>query len=149
MIMELAYINHTHTFCHWTSQIVSNTIFRTVLYKVRGLTLLFRVGTLWRSGDGLFYEVPPSASDTFLTTLHPLFENVLQTVDHFEISCLGAPSSWLEKFRNRMGRDLNWILRSVWKQWIGGTPSEHPPYSPDLAPCDFWAFPTMKREIRG
>jgi hypothetical protein len=20
----------------------------------------------------------------------------------------------------------------------GGTPLEHPPYSPDLAPCDFW-----------
>jgi histone-lysine N-methyltransferase SETMAR len=32
---------------------------------------------------------------------------------------------------------------------IGGTPSEHPPYSPDLAPCDFWAFPSMKRELRG
>jgi hypothetical protein len=31
---------------------------------------------------------------------------------------------------------------------IGGTPSEHPPCSPDLAPCDFWAFPTMKREPR-
>jgi hypothetical protein len=22
------------------------------------------------------------------------------------------------------------------------------PYSPDLAPCDFWAFPTMKMELR-
>jgi len=32
---------------------------------------------------------------------------------------------------------------------IGGTPLEHPPYSPDLAPCDFWAFPSMKRELRG
>jgi hypothetical protein len=32
---------------------------------------------------------------------------------------------------------------------IGGTPSENPPYSPDLAFCDFWAFPTMKRELRG
>jgi hypothetical protein len=31
----------------------------------------------------------------------------------------------------------------------GGTPLEHPPYSPDLAPCDCWAFPTMKRELRG
>jgi histone-lysine N-methyltransferase SETMAR len=30
---------------------------------------------------------------------------------------------------------------------IGGTPLEHLPYSPDLAPCDFWAFPTMKREL--
>jgi hypothetical protein len=39
--------------------------------------------------------------------LHPLLENVLQTVDHFEISSLGAPFSWSEKSRNRMGRDLN------------------------------------------
>jgi hypothetical protein len=72
-----------------------------------GLTLLLRVGTLWRCGDGLFFEVPPLASDALLTTLHPLLENVLQTVHHFEISCLGAPFSWLEKLRNLMGRDLN------------------------------------------
>lgn len=25
----------------------------------------------------------------------------------------------------------------------------HPPYSPDLTPCDFWLFPTMKKQIRG
>jgi hypothetical protein len=73
--------------------------------KVRGLTLLLGVGTLWRCGDGLFFEVPPLASDALLTTLYPLLENVLQTVDHFEISCLWAPFSWLEKPRNRMGRD--------------------------------------------
>jgi hypothetical protein len=73
--------------------------------KVRGLTLLLRVGTLWRCGDGLFFDVPHLASDALLTTLHPLLENVLQTVDHFEISCLGAPFSWLGKLRNRMGRD--------------------------------------------
>jgi hypothetical protein len=35
---------------------------------------------LWRCGDGLFSEVPPLASDTLLATLHPLLENVLQTV---------------------------------------------------------------------
>jgi hypothetical protein len=73
------------------------------LCKFRGLTLLFRVGTLWRCGDGLFFEVPPLASDAFTTTLHPILENVLQTVDHFENSCLGASFSWLEKPRNRMG----------------------------------------------
>jgi hypothetical protein len=47
------------------------------------------------------------ASDALLKTLHPLLENMLQTVDHFEISCLGAPFSWLEKPRNRMVRDLD------------------------------------------
>jgi hypothetical protein len=62
---------------------------------------------LWRWGDGLFFEVPPLASDALLTTLPPRLENVLQTVDHFEISCLGAPFSWLEKPRNLMGRDLD------------------------------------------
>jgi hypothetical protein len=98
----------------------------------------------WRS----LFEVPPLASDVFVTTLHPLLENVLQTVDHVEISCLGAPFSRLEKSRNRMERDLNWILCSAWKKWICETPLEHPPYSPDLAPCDFYAFPAMKRELR-
>jgi hypothetical protein len=60
---------------------------------------------LWRCGDGIVFEVPPLASDALLTTLHPLLEieNVLKTVDHFEIFCLGAPFSGLEKPRNRMG----------------------------------------------
>ncbi len=25
----------------------------------------------------------------------------------------------------------------------------HPPYSPDLAPCDFWLFPLLKAKLRG
>jgi [histone H3]-lysine36 N-dimethyltransferase SETMAR len=25
----------------------------------------------------------------------------------------------------------------------------HPPYSPDLAPCDFWLFKTIKAQLRG
>ena len=25
----------------------------------------------------------------------------------------------------------------------------HPPYSPDLAPCDFWLFPQLKKSLRG
>jgi hypothetical protein len=32
---------------------------------------------------------------------------------------------------------------------ISGTPLEHPMYSPDLSPCNFWAFPTMERELQG
>ncbi len=26
---------------------------------------------------------------------------------------------------------------------------EHPPYSPDLSPCDYWVFPILKDRIRG
>jgi hypothetical protein len=128
------------------SQSVSQSVMRTIC-KVRGLTLLLQVGTSWRCGDGLFFEVPPLASNALLTTFHPLLENVLKTVAHFEISCLGTPFSWLEKPRNLMGRDLNWILCSAWKKWISGTPLEQPSYSPDLDPCNFWAFPTMRREL--
>ena len=25
----------------------------------------------------------------------------------------------------------------------------HPPYSPDLAPCDFWLFPKPREKLRG
>ena len=25
----------------------------------------------------------------------------------------------------------------------------HPPYSPDLAPCDFWLFPKVKLTMKG
>jgi hypothetical protein len=67
-----------------------------VVCKVRGLTLLLRAGTLWRCGDGPFFEVPPLASDARLTTLHPLLENVLQTVDHSEILALELPfQDWI------------------------------------------------------
>jgi len=30
---------------------------------------------------------------------------------------------------------------------LGWTVIPHPPYSPDLAPCDFFLFPTMKKKI--
>jgi hypothetical protein len=114
--------------------------------KVPGLTLLLRVGTLWRCNDGLFFEVPPLASDT-LTTLHPLLENVLQTVDHFVISCLGPPFSWLEKPRNRMGRDMDCVADVLmgFHRFTFSKPNTES--NSDLAPCDFWAFPTVKREL--
>jgi hypothetical protein len=47
------------------------------------------------------------ASDAILTKLHPLLENGMQTIDHFKISCLGAPFSLLEKSRNHMGQHLD------------------------------------------
>jgi hypothetical protein len=113
------------------------------VYKVRGLTLLLRVGTLWRCDDGLFFEVPPLASDALLTVLHPLLENVLQTVDNFEISCLGAPFSWLEKSRNRMGQDLDCMAHVLMGFHRSTFSKQNTEFNSDLAPYDFWAFPTM------
>nr|CAH7750035.1 unnamed protein product [Callosobruchus chinensis] len=31
----------------------------------------------------------------------------------------------------------------------GMTPIVHPPYSPDLAPCDFFLFPRLKKDMKG
>jgi hypothetical protein len=35
------------------------------------------------------------------------------------------------------------------ENWIGGTPLEHPPYSPDLAPMRFLDFSNHEKELRG
>jgi len=32
---------------------------------------------------------------------------------------------------------------------IGIETALHPPYSPDLAPCDFWLFHKLKKDLRG
>jgi hypothetical protein len=111
--------------------------------------LLLRVGTLWRCGDGLFFEIPSLASDALFITLHPLLENVLQTVDHFEISCLGAPFSLLEKPRNRMEQDLDCMADVLMGFHRSAFSKPNTEFNSDLAPCDFWAFPTMKTELRG
>jgi hypothetical protein len=139
------HINHRHNYSFvW----FNHQVFTRAVWKVCGLTL-FRVGTLWRCGDDLFCEVPSLTSDTLLTTLHPLLENVLQTIDHFEISCLGAPFSWLKKPRNRMGRDLD-CMADVLMGFHRSTFSKpNTEFNSNLALCDFWASPNMKRELRG
>jgi hypothetical protein len=119
------------------------------ILKVRGLTLLLRVGTLWRCGDGLFSEASPLASDALLTTIHPLLENVLQAVDHFKISCLGAPFSWLEKPRKRMRRDLDCMAGVLMGFHRSASSKPNTEFSSNLAPRDFWAFPTMKGDLQG
>jgi hypothetical protein len=100
-----------------------------------------------RCGDGLFFEVPPLASDALLTTLHPLLENVMQTVEHFEIFCLGPSFSWLEKPRNLMGRVLD-CMADVLMGFYGTTFCKpNTEFNSYLAPCNSWAFPTMKSEL--
>jgi hypothetical protein len=56
--------------CHITE--LQSCICVTAVCKVHRLTLLLQVRTLWRCCDSLFFEVPPLASDTLLTTPHPL-----------------------------------------------------------------------------
>jgi hypothetical protein len=104
---------------------------------------------LWRCVDGLFFKVPPLASAALLTMLHPLFKNMLQTVDHFEISCLGASFSLLENPRNGMMRDLDCMVVVPMGFHRSTFSKPNTEFNSDLAPCDFQAFPTVKRELQG
>jgi hypothetical protein len=104
----------------------------------------------------LFFKVLPLASDAFLTMLHPLLMNVLQTVccqlqgdsgtGSFD---LRAPFSSSEKPRNCMGKDLDCMVDVLMGLHQSTFSKPNMEFNSDLAPCDFWAFPTMKRELQG
>jgi hypothetical protein len=117
--------------------------------KVYGLTLLLWVGTLWQYGDSPFFKVLPLASNALLTMFHPLLENVLQTIDHFKISCLRAPFSQLEKPRNHMGQDLDCMVDVLMGFHWSTFSKLNTEFNSDLTPCNFRAFPTMRRELQG
>ncbi|WAR14406.1 hypothetical protein MAR_004511 [Mya arenaria] len=75
------------------------------------------------------------------------------------------PSSLLMKRGLVLLRDLIRAFRKKWPEivgkfylhhgnapphtWIDIKTIQHPAYSSDLAPCDFWSFPTIKNELRG
>jgi hypothetical protein len=118
--------------------------------EVHGLTLLHSVRAWWRCGDSLLFKIPPLASDALLTTFHPLLDNMLQIIDHFKISCLRAPFSWLEKPRNCMGgQDLDCMADVLMGFHRSAFYKPNTQVNSNLAPCNFWAFPTMKRELQG
>jgi hypothetical protein len=77
------------------------------------------------------------ASDALLTTLHPFLENVLRTVCRKFQEDEGAFDQliWLEKPRNRMGRDLDCMADILMGMMAVSIKTS--------APCDFWAFPTI------
>jgi hypothetical protein len=43
----------------------------------------------------------------------------------------------------------HWTRSESNSVWIGGSPSGHPPYSPDLGLGECGAVPTLDRELRG
>jgi hypothetical protein len=66
-----------------------------------------------------------------------------------EISCLGAPFPWLEKPKNRMGRDTDCMADVLMGFHRSTFSKQNTEFNSDLSPCDFWAFPTMKWELQG
>jgi hypothetical protein len=100
----------------------------------------------WRS----FFRSTSLGKWWLLATLHPLLENVLQTDDHFEISCLSElPFHGWKSPEIAWGRDLDCmadILMGFHRSTFSKPKTE---FNSHLAPCDCWTFPTMKMELRG
>jgi hypothetical protein len=79
----------------------------------------------------------------------PLLENMLQTIDCFKVSCSGGPFSWLEKSRNHMRQDLDCMVGVLMGFHRSTFSKLNREFNSDFVPCNFWAFPTMKRELQG
>lgn len=85
-----------------------------------------------------------------------------QTVNqHFYKEVLGRLYERVRRCRRNLWENQSWLLhhdnapahtalsvrRFLTSKQV--TCLEHPPYSPDLAPCDFWLFPKMKAVLKG
>jgi hypothetical protein len=71
----------------------------------------------------------------FLITLHPLLENVLQTANHFDISCLELHFHGWESSKIARGEILN-----IWRIFQAERRIQF---------RSRWVFPTMKTELLG
>jgi hypothetical protein len=106
---------------------------------------ILRVGTFWRCGDGLVFQVPPLASGARLTTLRT-FRN--RAADRWSLRNFLPRSSLFMggKARNRMRRDLDCMANVLMGFHWSTFSKPNPEFDLDFAPCNFWAFSTMKRE---
>jgi hypothetical protein len=57
------------------------------------------------------------------------------------------PKKWTLHHDNAPAYDALRVREFLAKKSI--TKMDHPPYSPDLAPCNFWLFPKLKNALKG
>ena len=57
------------------------------------------------------------------------------------------PDKWILHHDNAPAHDVLRVCKFLAKNSI--TKMDHPPYSSDLAPCDFWLFPKLKNVLKG
>jgi histone-lysine N-methyltransferase SETMAR len=57
------------------------------------------------------------------------------------------PSDWILQYKSAPGHKALYVKQFLAQKSI--TEMKHPPYSPDLAPNDFWMFPEIKSELTG
>jgi hypothetical protein len=101
-----------------------------------------------------FFEVLPLVSSALLTMLHPLPKNVLQTICHKlqEDSGTGGFLSRSSLFMVGKAQNSHGVRSGLYDRCYNGvSPSTfskpNTEFNSDLTQCDFWTFPTMRREI--
>jgi histone-lysine N-methyltransferase SETMAR len=57
------------------------------------------------------------------------------------------PNAWILHHDSTSAHDALAVREFLVKKWI--MKLDHPPYSPDLAPCDFLLFPKLKTALKG
>jgi transposase len=57
------------------------------------------------------------------------------------------PDAWILHHDNAFAHDVLAVWEFLAEKSI--MKLDHPPYSPDLAPCDFWLFPKLKTALKG
>jgi transposase len=60
---------------------------------------------------------------------------------------VGEPDAWILHHDNALAHDALTLREFLAKKSIFKL--DHPPYSPDLAPCDFWLFRKLKTALKG
>lgn len=95
--------------------------------------------------EGVIYqhEVPHGVTvnaDHYITALKTLKIHISRKRRHLV-------GKWILHHDNARPHTAARVLEFLTKSKI--TVMKHPPYSPDLAPCDFWMFPKLKEALRG
>jgi hypothetical protein len=57
------------------------------------------------------------------------------------------PDAWILHRDNALAHDMLAVREFLAKKSI--MKLDHPPYLPDLTPCDFWLFPKLKTPLTG
>ncbi len=92
----------------------------------------------------MFYQTCQPSNATINSTTYC---NVIRTLRyHVDWKCPDL-HQWILHHNNAKPRVLRATTEFLENEFVATCP--HPPYSPDLAPCNFWLFPYLKKQLQG
>jgi hypothetical protein len=95
------------------------------------------------------FEVPPLASDAFLQRSTHFSKTCCRPLITSKFLSSELPFHGWEKPRNRVGRDLDCMADVRRGFRLSNFSKPNTEFRSDPSSCDFWTFPTMRKELRG